>query len=215
MERRKKEDNACFSYQSCDFERWYDSGHVTGSLRFYFATSFHAFTSKPKETQPNLRRALSDSDIVRSVHRVPVGSWGFWAGIPEEQCVSDDEVDRKFRALVTGNGSDKKSSSPEVRISKEEIGHSGDGVGNSGKTGGIHGNDSYGHKIQIGDYYREMLRLNPADSLLLRNYGRFLHEPFNLSQSDPHFMWEAEEDDNEEDETGDKFGFSPPIIPAF
>ncbi|XP_039056901.1 uncharacterized protein LOC120200025 [Hibiscus syriacus] len=99
---------------------------------------------------------MSDSGIVRSVNRVPVGSRGFSAGIPEEECVLVGEVDRKFRALVTGNGSDKKSFSPEVRISKEEIGHSGDGQGKRGKSGGSHGDDSYGHKIQIGDYYSEI-----------------------------------------------------------
>ncbi|KAK8692914.1 hypothetical protein V6N13_070517 [Hibiscus sabdariffa] len=228
---------------------------------------------KPKETRTNIRRALSDSDIARSVNRVPVGTRGFSAGIPEEECVSDGEVDRKFRALVTGNGSDRKSFSPELRISEEETGSSGDGVGNGGKSGGSHDDDSYGNKIQIGDYYTEMLRLNPADSLLLRNYGRFLHEvekdteraeeyygrailvspgdgevlslyakliwerhgdktratsyfdrAITASPDDcmvlgsyAHFMWEAEDDDNEDDddETGDKIGFSPPMISAF
>ncbi|KAK9040010.1 hypothetical protein V6N11_015190 [Hibiscus sabdariffa] len=230
---------------------------------------------KPKETQPHIRRALSDSDIVRSVSRVPVGSRGFSAGIPEEECSSDGEVDRKFRELVTCNGSDRASFAPvwpEHGISKEENnGSSGDGVGNGEKSDGNHGDDPYGQKIKMGDYYREMLKLNPADSLLLRNYGRFLHEvekdteraeeyygrailvnpgdgevlslyakliwerhgdksramsyfdrAITASPDDcmvlgsyANFMWEAEEDDDEEDEMGDKFGFSPPMIPAF
>ncbi|KAK8687584.1 hypothetical protein V6N13_086389 [Hibiscus sabdariffa] len=79
---------------------------------------------KPKETQPHIRRALSDSDIVRSVSRVPVGSRGFSAGIPEEECSSDGEVDRKFRELVTCNGSDRASFAPvwpERGISKGRI----------------------------------------------------------------------------------------------
>ncbi|KAE8693918.1 zinc finger CCCH domain-containing protein 12-like [Hibiscus syriacus] len=229
---------------------------------------------KAKETQPHIRRALSDSDIVRSASQIPVGSRGFSAGIPEEECLSDCEVDWKSRALVTGNGSDRVSFAPfgpERGISKEEIGYSGDGVGNGGKSGGNHGDDPVGHTIEIGDYYKEMLKLNPADSLLLRNYGRFLHEvekdteraeeyygrailvspgdgevlslyakliwerlrdksrassyfdrAITASPDDcmvlgsyAHFMWEAEEDDNEEDELGDKFGFSPPMVSAF
>ncbi|KAL7166852.1 hypothetical protein ACSBR2_037510 [Camellia fascicularis] len=31
-------------------------------------------------------------------------------------------------------------------------------------------------KIKMGAYYREMLKSNPTNSLLLRNYGKFLHE---------------------------------------
>ncbi|XWS62171.1 hypothetical protein CRYUN_Cryun07bG0188200 [Craigia yunnanensis] len=134
---------------------------------------------KPKETQAHIRRALSDTDIIRSESRIPGGSRCFSAGIPEEEYVSDGEVDRKLRTLVTGNGSDGASFAPiwpEVGISMEEIGFSGDGFGNGGKCGGNHGDDSYGDKSKIGDYYREMLKLNPTDSLLVRNYGRFLHE---------------------------------------
>ncbi|KAE8727414.1 Detected protein of unknown function [Hibiscus syriacus] len=75
---------------------------------------------------------------------------------------SDCEVDSEFRT--------------EFGISLEEIGFSGEGFGTGGKFGGDHGDDSYEDKRQIGDHYREMLKLNPGDSLLLRNYGKFLHE---------------------------------------
>lgn len=142
---------------------------------------------KPKGTHPHIRRALSDSDIARSVSRSPAGSRCISAGIPEEECASDGEVDREFRALVTGNGSDRAASFapvwPESSIPNEEIGFSGDGLGNSGKHGGNHGDDSYDHKSKIRDYYRGMLNLNPADSLLLRNYGRFLHEVKDLTST--------------------------------
>ncbi|PNX97877.1 TPR domain protein [Trifolium pratense] len=33
-----------------------------------------------------------------------------------------------------------------------------------------------GDRIKIGAYYEEMLKSNPTDALLLRNYGKFLHE---------------------------------------
>ncbi|KAE8726750.1 putative RNA binding protein [Hibiscus syriacus] len=117
---------------------------------------------KPKETRTQLRRALSDTDVIRSEPRFPGGSRCFTEGIPEEEYVSDCEADSEFR---TGFG-----------ILLEEIGFSGDGFGTGGKSGGDHGYDSYGDKRQIGDYYREMLKLNPVNSLLLRNYGKFLHE---------------------------------------
>ncbi|KAE8677547.1 zinc finger CCCH domain-containing protein 12-like [Hibiscus syriacus] len=117
---------------------------------------------KPKETRSHLRRALSDTDIIRSEPRVPGGSRCFTEGKMEEEYLSDCEVDSEFRT--------------EFGITSEEIGFSGDGFGTGGKFGSDHGGDSYGDKSQIGDYYREMLKLNPGDSLLLRNYGKFLHE---------------------------------------
>ncbi|BFG30989.1 hypothetical protein CerSpe_172630 [Prunus speciosa] len=36
-----------------------------------------------------------------------------------------------------------------------------------------------GEQKKIGDYYQEMLKSNPGDPLLLRNYGKFLHEVEN------------------------------------
>lgn len=128
---------------------------------------------KPKETQGRIRRAFSDTDIIKSESSlVPGGSRRFPSGIPEEEYVSDDEVDRRLRTLVTGNERDRAG----FGISLEEIGFPGDGFGNGGKSGGNNGDDSYSDKSNIGDYYREMLKLNPSDPLLLRNYGRFLHE---------------------------------------
>ncbi|XP_022737908.1 uncharacterized protein LOC111290726 [Durio zibethinus] len=134
---------------------------------------------KPKETPAQMRRAFSDTDIIRSESRIPGESRCFPTGIPEEDYLSDGEVDREFQTLVTGNGTDRASFVPiwpEFGISMDEIGFSGDGFGNGGKSGGDRGDDSYGDKSKIGDYYQEMLKRYPSDSLLLRNYGRFLHE---------------------------------------
>ncbi|XVE57418.1 hypothetical protein DITRI_Ditri04bG0089400 [Diplodiscus trichospermus] len=157
------------------------SGERTGSPLSYPIISLHfpMDKRKPKETQAHIRRALSDTDVIKSEPRIPVGSRCFPAGIPEEEYMSDVEVDRELRTLVTAKGNDRASFAPiwsEFGISMEEIGFSGDGFGNGGKSGGNHGDDSYGDKSKIGEYYREMLKLNPTDSLLLRNYGRFLHE---------------------------------------
>lgn len=38
-----------------------------------------------------------------------------------------------------------------------------------------------GDEKKIGDYYRELLKSNPTDSLLLRNYGKYLHEVINYT----------------------------------
>ncbi|XWS49544.1 hypothetical protein CRYUN_Cryun12cG0012000 [Craigia yunnanensis] len=156
------------------------SGEKAGSSLSSPIISLHFPMDKrnPKETHVHVRRAFSDSDLIRTESRFRGGSGCFSAGIPEEY-VSDGEIDREFRTLVTGNGSDRASFapiSPEFGISMEDIGFSCNGFGNGGKSGGDHGDDSYGDKRKIGDYYREMLKLNPSDSLLLRNYGRFLHE---------------------------------------
>ena len=45
----------------------------------------------------------------------------------------------------------------------------GDRFGGEGKGG----NDE---KSEIGEYYQQMLKLNPGDPLLLRNYAKYLHE---------------------------------------
>lgn len=38
------------------------------------------------------------------------------------------------------------------------------------------GDGRLGDRRKIGDYYETMLKKNPGDSLLLRNYGKYLHE---------------------------------------
>ncbi|KAK9144301.1 hypothetical protein Sjap_004204 [Stephania japonica] len=37
-------------------------------------------------------------------------------------------------------------------------------------------NSDGGDRSRIGEYYEEMLKANPGNPLLLRNYGKFLHE---------------------------------------
>ncbi|XP_077234967.1 uncharacterized protein LOC143877092 [Tasmannia lanceolata] len=67
----------------------------------------------------------------------------------------------------------------------EEVEFSDGGVGNGrkvggGKGGGSGGNESFtgggADQNRIEAYYQEMLKANPGDPLLLRNYGKFLHE---------------------------------------
>ncbi|BAT91735.1 uncharacterized protein HKW66_Vig0213670 [Vigna angularis] len=58
-----------------------------------------------------------------------------------------------------------------LREDMESGGGDGDDHGDATVTGG---ND--GERMKIDAYYEEMLKSNPTDALLLRNYGKFLHE---------------------------------------
>ncbi|ESQ55623.1 hypothetical protein EUTSA_v10026016mg [Eutrema salsugineum] len=116
-----------------------------------------------------MRRVLSESDVIRSERRSKsVGSKPSPAKIPEE----DEEI-----RFADGWGS---LIWEESGLPMEEQGISGGG-GGSGYSGGKgKGNGSrgggYNDKSKIGDYYREMLKSNPNNSLLLMNYGKFLYE---------------------------------------
>ncbi|EEF34724.1 conserved hypothetical protein [Ricinus communis] len=113
-----------------------------------------------------IRRALSETDIIRSETEEMLsraGSMSFPARILEEEYSNLTYI------------------WPENGIPLEELGFSsgGDGFGkgknSGGGNGGVDGNSS-DDLSKIGDYYTEMLKSNPNDSLLLRNYGKFLHE---------------------------------------
>lgn len=103
------------------------------------------------KSRAGMRRVLSESDVIRSERRTSksVGSKPSPARIPE-----DDETEEE-----------------------EEDGFSGGG-GGSGFSGGRGdgGGGGYDGRRRIGDYYREMLKSDPNNSLLLMNYGKFLYE---------------------------------------
>lgn len=88
----------------------------------------------------------------------------------------------KFSLHPTGSRSlspiipdDEKFFSVGVRSEDLEFG-GGDGrdLGGASFTGGNGGNG--GERMKIGAYYEELLKLNPSDALLLRNYAKYLHE---------------------------------------
>ncbi|KAJ0236821.1 Uncharacterized protein HA466_0255110 [Hirschfeldia incana] len=96
-----------------------------------------------------MRRVLSESDVIRSERMSKsVGSKPSPARIPES-----DETEEEEDGFSGGGGS----------------GFSG-GRGNGG------GGGSSDDRSKIGDYYREMLKSDPNNSLLLMNYGKFLYE---------------------------------------
>ncbi|XP_056174526.1 uncharacterized protein LOC115678018 [Syzygium oleosum] len=116
-----------------------------------------------------IRRALSESDVVGPRGGLSgAGSLSFPARIPEEECGS-----------LTLGGADRVGRSgawPRIGIPLEELGACGGGVGAGSDFGGDGYGGGYGDRRGIGAYYREMLRSSPGDSLLLRNYGKYLHE---------------------------------------
>ncbi|XP_021765633.1 rho GTPase-activating protein gacK-like isoform X2 [Chenopodium quinoa] len=54
----------------------------------------------------------------------------------------------------------------------------GNNYGGKGKGGSNNNNNNNGNEkgSSVGEYYQQMLKSNPGDSLLLRNYGKYLHE---------------------------------------
>ncbi|TKV94726.1 hypothetical protein SEVIR_9G314400v4 [Setaria viridis] len=118
-----------------------------------------AAAASPRALLP-LRRARSDADLAsfaRSAvlrHHTP---------IPAILEANDEEgYDSKAPAgldrLLDGAGAGGDGNSP------------GDGSGGRGGSGG------QGSGCDMGEYYRRVLLLDPENPLLLRNYGKYLHE---------------------------------------
>lgn len=130
-----------------------------------------------------IRRAFSESDVIRSEVRfsrlTEAGSRSLPARIPEEEFLSESDDDG-IGSLSTIDGIWS-----EIWIPVEEPNFPGDGFGRGGKNrGGGDGGNGTGNgedRSKIGAYYLEMLKSNPGDSLLLRNYGKFLHEVLETS----------------------------------
>ncbi|XP_030524810.1 uncharacterized protein LOC115737007 [Rhodamnia argentea] len=147
-----------------------------GSPRFSLHLEMNRRRDSPEGVR--IRRALSESDVIGPQSRLSGGgSLSFPARIPEEECGS-----------LTLGGADRVGRSgvwPGIGIPLEEPGvrggqigaggdFGGDGCDRSGSNGGYGG--GYGDRRRIGDYYQEMLKSSPGDCLLLRNYGKYLHE---------------------------------------
>ncbi|GAV91290.1 LOW QUALITY PROTEIN: hypothetical protein CFOL_v3_34687, partial [Cephalotus follicularis] len=110
--------------------------------------------------EPNrrIRRVSSEGDVIRSGSDAwkklsGAGSRSVPARIPEEA------ADDRESLILKEKGVNLAGTRP--------IGF----PGNFADFGGANGN-----KSKIGDYYKKMLESNPGDSLLLRNYGKYLHE---------------------------------------
>ncbi|KAL8112686.1 hypothetical protein AgCh_020123 [Apium graveolens] len=123
---------------------------------------------------PN-RRVSSESDLKLSGNFAKLTrerSQSFPAIIPEEDYFSDGGA-----LILTENGFNH-----EIYTPVDELAFSGDGIGKGRAFGGGRGGYGFGSgggnsdRKDIGAYYQEMLKSDPMNSLLLRNYGKFLHE---------------------------------------
>lgn len=144
--------------------------------------SFHLeMSAAVRRDRAPIRRAVSEADVSRSDLSNSGGSQCLQPIISEEEYVSDGEGDGFLPFMSKGGDwTSYAPIKPEFAVPIEELGNSGNGNGRSGgdhgKSGGGSGDGQFGDRSKIGDYYREMLKLNPGDSLLLRNYGTFLYE---------------------------------------
>ncbi|XP_010559293.1 PREDICTED: uncharacterized protein LOC104827750 [Tarenaya hassleriana] len=119
-------------------------------------------------TRFGIRRSFSESDVIRS-ERTTRSSAGRKPS-PMRIAEEEEEVADGWGSLI----------SKESAIPAEEMGFPGGGSsrgsGDSGCNGNANRGGGYNDRSKIGEYYREMLKSNPNNALLLMNYGRFLYE---------------------------------------
>uniref|UniRef100_A0ACD5TLN2 Uncharacterized protein n=1 Tax=Avena sativa TaxID=4498 RepID=A0ACD5TLN2_AVESA len=107
-----------------------------------------------------LRRARSDADLLGPVAAAAAGSTAsVLLRPPRPRTLQDGDDDAPMENCFDGAGGKGNNNNS-----------SGRGRGNGG--GGGSGSQSAG----MGEHYRRVLRLEPDNPLLLRNYGKYLHE---------------------------------------
>lgn len=104
-----------------------------------------------RRTDSGIRRALSESQLHGGIRSSPA------------------RILCKKPTSFTGSW-------PEIGTPLEEIGISGGGNGGVDDRGFGNSGGGNSDRSKLGAYYEEMLKANPGDSLLLRNYSKFLHE---------------------------------------
>ncbi|XP_028754564.1 uncharacterized protein LOC114714035 [Neltuma alba] len=165
-----------FSYSSLSSHASLPRDHIP---RRSSSISLNLHSPDQRDTPPRMiDRALSESDAIRSATE----SFGVSRKMKQSgsrsfpATVSGDEVLYESEWCDIGGKSNYAGVRPDIGILTEEFGFGG-GVG-SGRDDGIAtvtgGND--GDRVKIGAYYKEVLKSNPTDALLLGNYGKFLYE---------------------------------------
>ncbi|PIA58580.1 hypothetical protein AQUCO_00500484v1 [Aquilegia coerulea] len=146
---------------------------------------------KKKESLKIIRRTVSENDMIRSVKVSVSKSRSFPAIIPEEE---EDLVDEEGGGMmilkkkgVNLDSYDRMSGIwRERNVVKEEIEYCGGGLGKGRNIGGGNGGNRGGNgdissggnadQSNMSDYYQKLLKSDPGNPLVLRNYGKFLHE---------------------------------------
>ncbi|CAN6486632.1 unnamed protein product [Victoria cruziana] len=152
------------------------------------------FEARDSGHSPAFRRVRSETDLSQSERKdcggglrrlasagfpaVPVRKGAGKEGQKKSVGVSEEDAETLTIGAPGGVVTE------EAEVLKEEVWFSGGGSGKGGRTGGKNGggggNESSGDgesdQSKVGAYYKEMLKANPRNPLLLRNYGRYLHE---------------------------------------
>ncbi|KAL3499942.1 hypothetical protein ACH5RR_039035 [Cinchona calisaya] len=128
----------------------------------------------------SISRASSEPDMIRSgMGRVKstsnLGSGSLAGRILEEEEESGGSL------TLMENRRGFAGDWPQRGIPLEDMGFPSGGVGKNWNSGDGGGGDQFGtggnaDRSKIGAYYEEMIKSNPTNSLLLRNYGKYLHE---------------------------------------
>lgn len=133
-----------------------------------------------------ISRTMSEPQGITRLRSTGAGSQTFPETLPEvdEESVSYEDVVGGIGSLkFTEKCFDQMSYTPASGIAVDELqfpnagsgsGRDRDGFGAGRSSGGSNNNDYERNKI--GAYYQQMLKSNPNDPLILRNYGKFLHE---------------------------------------
>ncbi|XP_074588707.1 uncharacterized protein LOC141844567 [Curcuma longa] len=144
-------------------------------LRHRCASALH-FETEGAWKGPLLRRFRSEADLSRS-NRSPRA--GLRAPIPAK--VEEEGVD-DLAVKLCDLGASKPMRQQEALVGQGQlVEYTGGGSTGKGKNiGGSRKGDGESRdrddNKRISDYYQQMLQIDPANPLLLRNYGRFLHE---------------------------------------
>lgn len=125
------------------------SESLSGDKTTSATVSLHFEVNRRRDS--GIRRALSESQLHGGIHSSPARILG------------------KKPTSFAGSW-------PEIGIPLEEIGISGGGNGGGDDRGFGNSGGGNSDRSKLGAYYEEMLKANPGDSLLLRNYSKFLHE---------------------------------------
>lgn len=133
-----------------------------------------------------ITRAISEPKEINRLRSISTGSQTFPEMLPEvdEESLSDEDVVGSTGTLKFAEKCfDRMSWIPGSGISVEETQFSGVGSGSGRDRDGFGsgGSSSDRERKKIGEYYLRMLKSNPNDPLILRNYGKYLHEVYIIN----------------------------------
>ncbi|CAN1248976.1 hypothetical protein LINPERPRIM_LOCUS6945 [Linum perenne] len=175
---------------------------LTGMFSWEKATSpnksLHLEISPTRRMRSTITRSMSESDMVRCFNDGSGGNGMNKMMLPQSASrsslsakIEEDQADRgdqpeegiagwnvKNEVLGVGIGNPVEEEELELLMAGEGKEFDG-GNGKGGNRGGSRGGDSGGgdnYKRRMAEYYEQIIKSNPHDSLLLRNYGKFLHE---------------------------------------